>query len=50
MPEFENTVTDDIVVDMLNYSILVSKSDPEPASSDQPSQKSMPYHHPHHKN
>jgi hypothetical protein len=50
MTEFEHTITDDIIVAMLNRSNPVSEPDQEPTSYDQPTQKSMPYHHPHHKN
>jgi hypothetical protein len=47
MAEFE--YTDDIVVNM-SCSTPVSEPNPEPTSSDQPTQKIVPYHHPHYKN
>jgi hypothetical protein len=50
MPKFEHVVTYDIVVDMPGFSTHVSELDPEPTSSDQPTQKKTPYHHPHNKN
>jgi hypothetical protein len=49
MSEFEHTVTNDIVVDMLDCYTLVRELNPHPSSFDHPTQKHKPYHHPHHK-
>jgi hypothetical protein len=49
MPKFEHVVIVDIVVYILGYSSLVSEPEPKPTFYDQPTQKYMPYHHPHHK-
>jgi hypothetical protein len=50
MPEFENIVVDEIVVDMSGCSTHVKEPKPELASSNQVAHKFIPYHHPHHKN
>jgi hypothetical protein len=39
-----------LLSDMSSCSTPVSEPDPDPTSSDQPTQKYVPYHHPHHKN
>jgi hypothetical protein len=38
------------LLSICRFSTPVSEPDPEPTSSDQPTQKYVPYHHPHHKN
>jgi hypothetical protein len=48
MPEFENIVADDIVVDMSGFSTPVSEPKPEPTSFDKPTHKCVPYRHPRH--
>jgi hypothetical protein len=48
LEEFEHT--NDIVVDMSNFSTPISETNLDPTSSDQPVQKFVPYHHPHRKN
>jgi hypothetical protein len=50
MSEFEHVVTYDIVVDMLGCSTPIREPELEPTSFDHPTQKYVPYHHPHHKN
>jgi hypothetical protein len=45
-----HVVTNDIVVDMSGCSTLASEPSLEPTFSDQPTQKFMHCHHPHHKN
>jgi len=50
MPEFEHAFIDYIVVDMSGCYTLVSEPNPKLNSYDHPTQKFVPYHHPHHKN
>jgi hypothetical protein len=50
MPTFDHVVKNDIVVDMSGCSTHVSEPNHDLTSSDQPLQKYVPYHHPHHKN
>jgi hypothetical protein len=49
MLESETIVVDEIVVDILGCSTIESTLDPKPISLDQPTQPSVPYHHPHHR-
>jgi hypothetical protein len=48
MVKFEHT--NDIVANMSGCSTPLSEPDLKTTSSDQPMQKIVPYHHPHHKN
>jgi len=50
MLKVKNIIFYDIVVDVPDYSTTTSTQDPEPKSLDEPTQHSMPYHHPRHIN
>jgi len=47
--EEKPTIDCDKLIDELDFSTPISEPDPNPTSSNQPTQKFFPYHHPHHK-